>query len=139
MTEPSTPPTNHAAPKPLPKPVQYALLAGLLAVVGGAFYLLRGPAPEIHCVHDALAYQGSATFEVEGDVVPTSEVNLALRAMDGYDSFTLADETGQLIVYFRSDTRRPEDGAGVRVEGSKLPISGQGALGFVGHQVTTSR
>ena len=90
-------------------------------------------------MHDALAYQGSATFEVEGDVLPTSEVNLALRAMDGYDSFTLADETGQVIVYFHSDTRRPADGARVRVEGSKLPISGQGALGFVAHQVTTSR
>jgi hypothetical protein len=119
--------------------VQYAVLAVLLAVVAGIFYFMREPAPEVHNVSDAVAYQGSATFEVEGDVLPTSEANLALRAMDGYDSFTLADETGQLIVYFRPDARRPVDGAHVRVEGSKLPISGQGALGFVAHQVTTSR
>jgi hypothetical protein len=133
MTTPTQP------PKPLPQPVQLAILLAMLAVIGGIFYALREQAPEIRTIHDALAYQGTATFEVTGEVAYTSEENLALRAMEEHESFTLADETGELVVYHRAGVSAPPVGARARVRGHKLEISGEGALAFEAESVETLR
>lgn len=145
MTSPVEPPAaspqpGQRPPAPLPKAVQFLLLALLLSCIGGMFWLTSSPPPEIHGVRDARAYQGVAPFEVDGEVLPTSEENLALRALEGYESFTLGDRTGEMPVYFRASSfAAPADGARVRVEGHKVQISGVGALAFVAEHLTVLR
>ena len=42
-----TAPQPRAPQPPLPKPVQFAIVAGMLALLAGLFYLTRESAPEI--------------------------------------------------------------------------------------------
>ncbi len=132
-----SPPTGAQPSQPLPQSVQRVVMVLMLAGCVGLFFLLRETA-DVHDVHDASIYQGTATFEVSGEVLHTSEENLALRAMVEYESFTLGDSTGQFPVYYRADDLpRPADGSHVTVEGANLRVAGEGGpVAFIAHRIT---
>jgi hypothetical protein len=105
--------------KPLPKPLQWLLLLGLLALIGVPLYLLRpGTGP---CTTKTFSKQGvGGTCLLEGTVQEIDEVNRRMNALaiggTPLEQFMLVDAAGSTTIFFDpAKFPAPKNGAHVKI------------------------
>ncbi|MDI1475706.1 hypothetical protein [Polyangium sp. y55x31] len=108
--------------KPLPKPVQYAILAVMLAIAGGVVWLIR-PSTKPCTVKET--FHNDDICIVTGSVKAIDEVNKALNAKQlgsvDLDEVELTDPSGSRAVYFDPQKLDLHGRTTVKVTGREVP------------------
>lgn len=134
--EPSPPEAGPPAVKPLPKPVQYASLVVMLAVVAAGIWLVR-PSTKPCTVKET--FHNTDICIVTGTVKTIDQVNKDLNAKSlgsvELDEVTVTDASGARSMYFNPETHDLASRTTAKVTGREVEERGSGVMRFVVEKV----
>ena len=135
-TPPPPPEGSPPAVKPLPKPVQYAILAVMLAIVGVGVWLL---APSTKPCTVKETFRNDNICIVTGSVKAIDEVNKELNAKQlgsvDLDEVILTDPSGSRSIYFNPQRLDLAGRTTAKVTGREVEERGSGVMRFVAEKV----